>query len=373
MPTHPVADRERSTRSFLLLYSNRRPEDAAFLDELQELARNNNRFRLFATMTDMAGSARKWDGEKGLLGADLMRRCAARASPRATSGVKSSTGTKTALVLAGGGSIGAVQAGMLRALVAHGVVPDLVVGSSVGAVNGAYFAGLPNAQGVAQLEAIWRGLRRRDIFPLTWRSFMGLLAKRNFLIDPGGLRRVIEERLPYREFEHAAIPLHVVATDLIAGGSVRFSSGSVVDAVLASCAIPAAFPPVRIGERYLIDGAVATNTPISVAVELGVKRVLVLPSGYACALQAPPPDAVGCALHALTLLIAHQLVMETERCSEQVEIITVPPLCPLSVSPYDFSHAGELIERAADQTRRWLDKGGLARVHIPGALRGHTH
>jgi NTE family protein len=280
---------------------------------------------------------------------------------------------RTALVLAGGGSFGAVQAGMLRALVAYGIVPDLVVGSSVGAINGAYFAGAPNAQGVAQLEAIWRSLRRRDVFPVTWRSLLGLLTHRNFLIDPGGLRRVIEERLPYRELEQAAIPLHVVATDLIAGGSVRLSSGPAVEAVLASCAIPAAFPPVRLGERHLIDGAVASNTPISIAVELGAKRVLVLPTGFACALEAPPRDAIGCALHAITLLIAHQLVTEIERCREQVEIITVPPLCPLSVSPYDFSHARELIERAADQTLRWLDKGGLTRERIPGALRGHTH
>jgi NTE family protein len=280
---------------------------------------------------------------------------------------------QTALVLAGGGSFGAVQAGMLRALVASGFVPDLVVGSSVGAINGAYFAGVPNAQGVAQLEAIWRSLRRREVFPVTWRSLLGLLTHRNFLVDPRGLRRIIEERLPYRGLEHAIIPLHVVATDLIAGGSVRLSRGPAVEAVLASCAIPAAFPPVRIGERYLIDGAVASDTPISVAVELGAKRVVVLPTGFACALEAPPPDAIGCALHAITLLIAHRLVTEIERCREQVEIITVPPLCPLSVSPYDFSHAGELIERAADQTRRWLDKGGLARQRVPRALRAHTH
>jgi predicted acylesterase/phospholipase RssA len=173
--------------------------------------------------------------------------------------------TRTAFVLAGGGSFGAVQAGMLRALVAHGVVPDLVVGSSVGALNGAYFAGTPDAQGVAQLEAIWRGLRRAEVLPLSWRSLLGLFEQRNFLVDPGRLRRIIEERLPYRELEQAAVPLHVVATDLIGGGPVRLSSGPAAEAVLASCAIPAAFPPVRIGERYLIDGAVAANTPISAA------------------------------------------------------------------------------------------------------------
>lgn len=261
---------------------------------------------------------------------------------------------------------------MLRALVAHRIVPDLVVGSSVGAVNGAYFAGAPHALGVARLEAIWRGLRRRVVFPLTLRSLLGF-TRRNFLVDPGGLRRIIEERLPYCEIEQAAVPLHVVATDLIAGGAVRLSSGPAVEAVLASCAIPAAFPPVRIDDRFLIDGAVASNTPISVAVELGAERVVVLPTGYACALEAPPRDAIGCALHALNLLIAHQLVQEIERCRGRTEVVTVPPLCPLAISPYDFSHAGELIERAADQTRRWLDKGGLARERVPDALRGHAH
>lgn len=287
--------------------------------------------------------------------------------------MKSSTATSTALVLAGGGSFGAVQVGMLRALVAHGIVPDLVVGSSVGAINGAYFAGEPNLQGVAKLEAIWRSLHRSEVFPVGWRSLLGLVASRNFLVDPGGLQRIIEERLPYRELEHAVIPLHVVATDLLAGASVQLSKGPVLEALLASCAIPAAFPPVRIGGRHLIDGAVASNTPISIAVELGAKRLIVLPTGFACALEAPPPDPIGCALHAITLLIACQLVAEIERCRDHAEIITVPPLCPLSVSPYDFSHGGELIERAADQTSAWLAKGGLARERVPAALRGHVH
>ena len=282
-------------------------------------------------------------------------------------------GNETAFVLAGGGSFGAVQVGMLRALVAYGIVPDMVVGSSVGAINGAHFAGTPNAEGVAQLERIWRDLRRGQVFPFTWRSVLALLTKRGFVVDPGGLRRVIEEHLPYRELEHAAIPLHVVATDLLEGGSVRLSSGPAVEAVLASCAIPAAFPPVHIGERYLFDGAVASNTPISVAVDLGAKRIIVLPTGFACALEKPPSSAIASALHAVTLVIAHQLVAEIERYRELAEIITVPPLCPLSVSPYDFSHAGELIERTAEQTQRWLDKGGLTQEHVPGALRGHTH
>ncbi|HET9976162.1 MAG TPA: patatin-like phospholipase family protein [Burkholderiaceae bacterium] len=278
----------------------------------------------------------------------------------------------TALVLAGGGSFGAVQVGMLRALVAHGVAPDLVVGSSVGAINGAYFAGAPNAAGVDRLETLWRNLRRSEVFPIGWRGALALI-RRGFAVDPSGLRGLVEHHLPYRAIDEAALPLHLVATDLLAGGTVRLSSGPVVDAVLASCAIPAVFPPVRIGGAFLIDGAVACNTPISVAVELGARRLIVLPTGFACSLAAPPRGALAGALHAITLMIAHQLVMELERYRDQADILTVPPLCPLEVSPYDFSRAGELIERAATQTRRWLDRGGLTRERVPQALRAHGH
>ncbi len=273
--------------------------------------------------------------------------------------------------MAGGGSIGAVQVGMLRELVAQGLKPDLVVGSSVGAINGAYFAGAPSAEGVRALEAIWRGLQRRQVFPVSVRSLGGALLRRGAPVDPAGLRRLLEAHLPYRSLEHAQLPLHVVATDLLEGALTRLSSGPAVDAVLASCAIPGAFPPVCIGSRALVDGAVASNTPIRVAIELGAQRVIVLPSGYACALDGPPRGAVATALHAITLLIAHQLVRDLEECAGKVELVTVPPLCPLAVSPYDFSRAGELIERAAEQTRLWLERGGLHKQRIPGALRPH--
>lgn len=282
-------------------------------------------------------------------------------------------GTRTAFVLAGGGSFGAVQVGMLHGLVDHAVVPDLVVGSSVGAINGAYYAGAPNADGVAQLDALWCGLHRRDVFPFTWRSAVGLFTHRDYLVDSRGLRALLERCLPYRNLEDAAIPVHVVATDVLDGGTVTLSSGPAVEAVLASCAIPAAFPSVRVGERLLMDGGVASNTPISIALEFGAGRVIVLPTGFTCAVQSPPRGAIANALHGINLMIARQLVTEVERFRERAEIITVPPLCPLTVSPYDFSHAGELIERAAAQTRAWLERGGLEEDRVPGALRPHSH
>ena len=278
----------------------------------------------------------------------------------------------TAFVLAGGGSFGAVQVGMLRELVANGVTPDLVVGSSAGAINGAYFAGSPHAEGVDRLERIWLGLRRREVFPVTLRSLAEFLLQRRPMLDPAGLRDLLAKHLPFERLEDAAVPLHVVATDLLHGGTVKLSQGPAIDAILASCAIPAAFPPVKIDERYLVDGAVASNTPVGVAVELGARRIIVLPTGYACALEKPPRGAIATALQAITLLTAHQLVTQIELFRDQVQIITVPPLCPLTVSPYDFSRAAELIGRAAEQTRRWLQADGMNKERIPGALRPHV-
>src|SRR5574341_413940 len=194
----------------------------------------------------------------------------------------------TALVFAGGGSFGAVQVGMLRALIAHGVRPDMVVGASVGALNGAYFAGRPSDAGVAELERLWRGLRREDVFPVTLRSLFGLLFQRDHVADPRGLRRLLDAHLPYARLEQATIPLHVIATDLFEGSAVRLSHGALGDALMASAAIPAVFPPVSLGEHILIDGGIASNTPISSAIELGAGRLVVLPTGFACALAGPP-------------------------------------------------------------------------------------
>jgi NTE family protein len=278
---------------------------------------------------------------------------------------------KTAFVLAGGGSFGAVQVGMLRELLADGVTPDLIVGSSVGAINGAYLAASLEPDHVERLARIWRNLRRQEVFPVNARSLSALLGRRSYMVDSSGVRSLLEEHLSYRRFEEATVPLHVVATDLHGGTTVRLSEGPVIDAVLASCAIPGAFPPVRIGEHYLMDGAVASNTPIRTAIELGATRLVVLPTGFACALEHPPASALGATLHAINLLIAHQLVADLEHYGGQAEIVTVPPLCPLAASPYDFSRADELMERASTQTRRWLERGGMEKQRIPGALRPH--
>ncbi len=280
---------------------------------------------------------------------------------------------KTAFVFAGGGSFGAIQVGMLQSLAAHGIGADMVVGSSVGALNGAFYAGDPTVKGMERLGEIWRDLKRHDVFPMTWRTLLGFLWRRDFLITHDGIRKLIDDHIPFRNLEDAQLPVHVVTTDIITGDSIVLSEGSTSDAIVASTAIPGAFSPIHYKNYYLADGAISSNTPIRVAVAKGARRLIILPTGHACANNAPPVGAVANALHALTLLIARQLVNELENLGPHIEYYVVPPLCPLVGSPYDFSRTGEHIERAALATDAWLSQNGLTRREIPHELRPHDH
>ncbi len=280
---------------------------------------------------------------------------------------------KTAFVLAGGGSFGAIQVGMLHSLAARGIGADMVVGSSVGALNGAYYAGNPTLEGVQQLETIWRGLRRSDVFPVTWWTLLGFLRRRDFLLASDGVCQLVDKHLPYRDLQEAKIPIHIVATDILTGKTVVLSEGPAAQAILASTAIPAAFAPVKFEDRYLADGAISSHTPARVAVALGAKRLIILPTGYACARQAPPKGAIANALHALTLLIATQLLSELGGLDPHVDYFVLPPLCPLDGSPYDFSQTDSLIERAIASTDAWIDAGGLERPREYAQLSLHEH
>jgi NTE family protein len=280
---------------------------------------------------------------------------------------------KTAFVFAGGGSLGAIQVGMLHSLARHGVAADMACGSSVGAINAAYYAGDPTIEGIRKLEAIWRGLRRQDVFPMSLTALFGFIRRRDFLITSAGVRKLIDTHLPYRNLEDARIPLFVVATDIISAETVVLSKGSACDAILASTAIPAAFAPVHVDSLYLADGAISSNTPVRVAVANGAERLIILPTGYACARQTPPVGAVANALHALTLLIARQLIAELEHLEAGIDYYVLPPLCPLECSPYDFTRTGELIERAIASTDEWIDGGGLTAPRTHAQLGLHKH
>ncbi|AIY43477.1 serine protease [Collimonas arenae] len=281
---------------------------------------------------------------------------------------------KTAFVFAGGGSLGAIEAGMLRELIASGISPDFLVGASAGAINSVFFAYQPHAAGTTRLEFLWRGIRRQQIMPWSILSVLGAFrAQGTHLVSSTKLRELLYEHFGNRKLEETDLPVYVVATEMKTGNEVVISSGSAVDAVLASTAIPGVFPPVALDGHMLIDGGVANNTPISTAIRLGATRVVVLTTGFTCAERRQPKGALEHAMSALNLLVARQLVSDLERWSSHAAIAVVAPLCPLDVSPYDYSQCGLLIDRAAAETRRWLEAGGLDKQAIPDALRPHSH
>ncbi len=264
----------------------------------------------------------------------------------------------TAFVLSGGASLGAVQVGMLQSLAERGVEPDLVVGTSVGALNAAWVASHPEPERLYDLATLWRTMRFDHLFPVRPAgAIRGLLARRNYLVDSKNLADLLAAQLPVTRIERTPTPLHVVATELLTGRERVLSQGPLVPALVASSSIPGVYPPVRLAGCDLVDGGLSANTPISHAVDLGAETVYVLPTGYACALPEPPAGIVGMALHSLTILLQRQLIYDVERNQQRAEIIVLPPLCPLDVSPTDFGHSADLIARARSATDAWLRSG----------------
>ena len=154
---------------------------------------------------------------------------------------------------------------------------------------------------------------------------------------------------------------------------VVLSRGPAVEAILASAAIPGVSPPVEIDGQTLMDGAVAANTSIRLAAQLGAMRIVILPTGYACALKEPPRGAVAKTLHAITLLIAWRLMNDLDHLPDWIDVHLAPALCPLDVSPFDFSASRYLIERSAENTREWVERGGLTRRALASELAAHRH
>jgi NTE family protein len=293
-----------------------------------------------ASVTPITAAERKRPGTP------RRRRSAVRARP-----------ARTAFVLSGGASLAALQPGMLTALYELDIKPDLLVATSAGAINATFVASRPQTVATARaLGRIWRGLQRDDVFPVSpYVLAGGLLGKRDHLVSPRSLRKLMERHVGFTDLADAPIPLHVVAFDLATGAEVLFSEGPVLDVVCGSAAVPGVFPPVQLGERRLIDGGVVNNTPISHAVELGAERVYVLP---AMDRSLPRLDsrrsALSAAIDSLGLMMRSRLEADVARFSEEVELIVLPAPNPLQVMPTDFSHADRLLRDGLQGARRQL-------------------
>jgi NTE family protein len=268
----------------------------------------------------------------------------------------------TAFVFSGGASLGATQAGMLQALYERDVHPDLFVGTSAGALNAAFAAPRPSTVDTAiELQRVWLGLTRSQVFPASpLTAALGALGVRDHSFPPSGLRRVIERHCDFRCLEDAAVPVHVVAADVLTGEEVLLSEGSVVDALLASAAIPGVFPPVARDGRLLMDGGIVNNAPIAHAVDFGADRVFVLCAMGPSRLEEAPRGALAAGVTAITRPITRRLEEDIARYGDVVDLVVLPAPTLPGLLPTDFGHADELIEQGLHRAR-----AQLRRHHAP--------
>jgi NTE family protein len=243
---------------------------------------------------------------------------------------------------------------MLYALLEAGIRPDLVLGSSMGALNGAYLAGHPSPGEIHSLARLWESIHRSDVFPISVRRILGgLLGWRDHLFDPLGLRTLIlRAGLGFGRLEEAPLPLHLVATDLTTGAPLVLSRGDTVDSVMASAALPGAFPPVELDGRWLVDGTMTAHALIGQAEHLGATTVYLLSA--ALPRGGAPPGAMDVVQRALAPAVndGDSSVMAEVATRLQVNVVPPPPLPAQSVS--DFHAASELIDASYLQTRTWL-------------------
>ncbi|MGB3301549.1 patatin-like phospholipase family protein [Gordonia sp. (in: high G+C Gram-positive bacteria)] len=281
----------------------------------------------------------------------------------------------TAFVLSGGANLGAIQVGMLRALAERSIEPDLLVGTSVGALNAAFLAGRGFRPDVVdELGDIWRGLHTWQLFPPNPKHIVGaLIGHENAIFGDHGLRALNEKHLNFDRIEDARIPLTVVATDLLTGNEVDIDSGPTIEAILASAAIPGLLPPVDRDGRLLIDGGVADNAAISSAMTRKADTIYVLPCGYPCAANKPPTGVASTLIHTMTLLVHKRLVRDIREYTGQANLVVVPPPCPLDVGAMDFSRADELIRRGYSTASAFLDIDAGRRNEPANHIDMHIH
>ena len=277
---------------------------------------------------------------------------------------------KTAFVLSGGGNLGAVQVGMLRALAEMQIVPDLIVGCSVGAINGAAFAAEPDQSGVERLDRIWRRIAdgEPDLMPSKRLPVLAQMARRGqSLHDPGPLADLLDEELPTRTFSGLRIPFTCVATDVESAGEYWFDSGRLLPALLASAALPVVYPAVEHGPRTLIDGGVLNEIHALRAAELGATELYVLHVGHLESRDVDVQRPFDSAVRAYWTARRYRMEDDLRRISERCVIHRLPAGSLPRLRFDDFSQGGELADRAYRASIQFL-RTGRAPIPVDGPV-----
>lgn len=258
-----------------------------------------------------------------------------------------------AFVMSGGASIGAAQVGMVRSLVERNVRPDFIVGTSVGAINGAAIAsGWSDA--VERLELIWHDLDRKTIFG-TGMAQLLRARRKGHVFEDEGLRSQIREHMVVPTFEELEIPLTAVATNVTHQHRELLESGSLETALMASTAIPGVYPFVKIHEDLFCDGGLVDNVPLGLAAEKGAASIVVLDCGAGAVRGRPPETLEESVIAALSVTLVQQLRSDLNDVADELPVVFLPGQPNEVINPMDFSRTSELIERAERMTDEFLD------------------
>jgi NTE family protein len=271
----------------------------------------------------------------------------------------SSSNKKTAFVFSGGASLGAVEAGALKAIVEEGIQADIVLGTSVGSLNGAMYAYNPTVEGVKTIEEVWSTIKVWNVFtpsPIT--PVINFTTSGQYAISPKNLRKLIKEKLPFAKIEDTKIPLYIVSTDIKSGEEVVFDKGIAIEGLMSSVCLPGVFPPQHMGGRTLVDGGILNNAPISTAVRLGAERVVIFPIGVPSSDQEPK-NIFEVLIRMFIYLLNRQLAADIQLYKDKVELIIVPPPDSIDVGPHDFSKSKMLMEQSYKRAKVWLNKDGF--------------
>lgn len=275
--------------------------------------------------------------------------------------VRSDRGT-AALVLCGGASRGAMEVGFYRALTEYGIRPDLIIGSSIGALNGAFIAG---GMGSAELAELWNGFQLRQGFGMNW-SGVTRWRRSPGLFSLDRLRTLLRRTLPATRFEDLRIPLTIVTTDLKSGSAVYWhGKGDIIEPIIASMSLPGLFPPVEIEGRLHVDGSIADNVPLLKARELGASVVYLVECACAERCEQPPRGWADVVMRSFSIAIDGRYAAELRNVGDRLRVVTVRPQLTREVDLLDFRHSAELIDAAYQQT---LSR--LADLQSPSALYG---
>ena len=266
----------------------------------------------------------------------------------------------TAFVLGGGGVLGAAEVGMLQALLEHHIRPDLVVGTSVGAINGALVAADPAPAAADRLRALWEELASRQIFGGSVLGRMSTLVRTGTHVHRSEpLRALLEANLPVGTFAELQVPFQCVAASIERAAERWFSDGPLVDAVLASCAVPGLLPPVELDGEHYLDGGLVHSIPVGRAVALGAGTVYVLHVGRIDRPLRPPTRPWEVATVAFEIARRHRFAADLAELPPGVTVHVLPagdpePPGTANVRYRDFSGVGGRIDRARAATGEYL-------------------